>query len=262
MEMEDEDQEKPQWLESLGHPRSTKPGAWASCIRIIHPLNGQTYTEIELDQNEAAFSGAICQFQDDDAYYFVLGTAQNVVMTPRSHSAAYLRVYKFNEHGTSLEDVHTTSIEDIPYSMSAFNGRLLVGIGKMLRLYDLGKKKLLRKCESKDFPNFLMDIKTTGYRICVSDIQESIQYAKYDVNDNRLHIFADDPVSRFTSCSVLLDYDTIAGGDKFGNLFVLRLPKDVTDVVDDDPMGNVLLKDRGYLNGAPHRVFLSLPFLI
>ena len=28
-------------------------------------------------------------------------------------------------------------------------GRVLAGVGRLLRIYDLGKKKLLRKCENK-----------------------------------------------------------------------------------------------------------------
>lgn len=34
----------------------------------------------------------------------------------------------------------------------------------------------------------------------------------------------------------LLDYDSIAGADKFGNIFVLRVPSDVSDDV-DNPTG-------------------------
>lgn len=34
----------------------------------------------------------------------------------------------------------------------------------------------------------------------------------------------------------LLDYDSIAGADKFGNIFVLRVPPDVSDDV-DNPTG-------------------------
>jgi splicing factor 3B subunit 3 len=34
-------------------------------------------------------------------------------------------------------------------SLLAFQGRLLVGVGKALRLYDIGKKKLLRKAENR-----------------------------------------------------------------------------------------------------------------
>lgn len=31
----------------------------------------------------------------------------------------------------------------------AFQGRLVAGVGKALRIYDIGKKKLLRKVENK-----------------------------------------------------------------------------------------------------------------
>ena len=43
--------------------------------------------------------------------------------------------------------------------MEPFQGRLLVGVGKLLRIYDIGKKKMLRKCENKvsSFYLFLMD---------------------------------------------------------------------------------------------------------
>ena len=47
------------------------------------------------------------------------------------------------------ELVHKTSLEEIPYAMCAFQGKVLIGVGKLLRLYDLGKKKLLRKSENK-----------------------------------------------------------------------------------------------------------------
>lgn len=42
-----------------------------------------------------------------------------------------------------------TETDDIPMSLLAFQGRLVAGIGKALRIYDIGKKKLLRKAESK-----------------------------------------------------------------------------------------------------------------
>ena len=42
-----------------------------------------------------------------------------------------------------------TPVEDVPLAIAPFQGRVLVGVGKLLRIYDLGKKKLLRKCENK-----------------------------------------------------------------------------------------------------------------
>lgn len=43
-------------------------------------------------------------------------------------------------------------------------------------------------------------------------------------------------VPRFMTKTCLLDYDSIAGADKFGNIFVLRVPTDVSDDV-DNPTG-------------------------
>ncbi len=40
-------------------------------------------------------------------------------------------------------------MDDVPVAMEPFQGRLLVGVGKLLRIYDIGRKKMLRKCENK-----------------------------------------------------------------------------------------------------------------
>lgn len=45
-------------------------------------------------------------------------------------------------------------------------------------------------------------------------------------------------VPRFITKTCLLDYDSIAGADKFGNIFVLRVPADVSDDI-DNPTGTV-----------------------
>ena len=56
---------------------------------------------------------------------------------------------------------------------------------------------------------------------------------KYKRSENSLYIYADDIVPRHITCSLLMDYDTIAGGDKFGNLFMTRLPADTSTLVRD-----------------------------
>ena len=44
----------------------------------------------------------------------------------------------------------------------------------------------------------------------------------------QLYIFADDTAPRYLTSTLLLDYDTVAAGDKFGNFFTLRLPADAS----------------------------------
>jgi splicing factor 3B subunit 3 len=40
-------------------------------------------------------------------------------------------------------------LDDVPIALLAFQGRLVAGVGKALRIYDIGKKKMLRKAENK-----------------------------------------------------------------------------------------------------------------
>ena len=39
---------------------------------------------------------------------------------------------------------------------------------------------------------------------------------KYKKSENQMYIFADDTNPRWVTASEMLDYDTVAGGDKFG----------------------------------------------
>ena len=54
---------------------------------------------------------------------------------------------------------------------------------------------------------------------------------RYKKADNAFYIFADDVAPRYLSALLPLDYDTIATGDKFGNLVILRLPQEASQQV-------------------------------
>ena len=45
-------------------------------------------------------------------------------------------------------------------------------------------------------PNLIVDIKTLGNRVYVSDVQESVHYIRYRPSENQLVIFADDTYQR------------------------------------------------------------------
>ena len=141
---------------------------------------------------------------------------------------------------SALELVHKTPVEDTPYAICAYQGKVLIGVGRLLRLYDMGKKKLLRKCENKHLPSCIVNIQAYGQRVYVADVQESIHFLRYKrtTNENQLIIFADDTNPRFVTTMCLLDYDTVAVADKFGNISVLRLPHKISDDVDEDPTSN------------------------
>lgn len=149
----------------------------------------------------------------------------------------------------------------------------MVGLGPILRLYDLGKKKLLRKSENRSFPFRIYSVSTPGIpnlqfnstdmlsninatRVVVCDVQHSLLIAIYKPEDNCFYLIADDPIPRWPSCSPLpLDYDTSAVADKFGGLSILRLPSSVSEAIDSDISGARLL-DRSHLLGAPNKVII------
>jgi hypothetical protein len=56
----------------------------------------------------------------------------------------------------------------------------------------------------------------------------------------------------------ILDFDTVVGGDKFGNVFVLRLPDKVSQEVEDDITGSKAVTEMGQLNGAPYKVSIHI----
>jgi splicing factor 3B subunit 3 len=91
-------------------------------------------------------------------------------------------------------------------------------------------------------------------------MQESISYAVYKAPENRLLVFADDSQPRWTTCSTMVDYTTVAAADRFGNIFVNRLDIKVSDQVDDDPTGAGILHEKSILMGAPHKTQMLTHF--
>lgn len=67
----------------------------------------------------------------------------------------------------------------------------------------------------------IVGLQTMGQRIYVSDVQESVLFVRYKQHENQLIIFADDTHQRFCTATCILDFETVATGDKFGNVAVV-----------------------------------------
>lgn len=230
-------------------------GLWASQIRGLDPIHGHTLFKIPLVQNEAIMSMCVLKFNiaADGRYYLAVGVAKELQLNPRITNGGCIDIYKIDPTCSNIDFMHRTEIEEIPGALAGFQGRLLAGCGRILRIYDLGKKKLLRKCENKHIPYQIVNLQAMGHRVYVSDVQESVFFIRYKRAENQLIIFADDTHPRWVTATTLLDYDTIAIADKFGNMSVQRLPHSVTDDVDEDPTGTKSLWDRGLLSGASQK---------
>ncbi|KAG2555075.1 hypothetical protein PVAP13_9KG549900 [Panicum virgatum] len=161
--------------EQYGYPKAESE-RWVSCIRILDPRSRDTTCLLELQDNEAAVSICTVNFHDKEhGTLLAVGTAKGLQFWPkRTLAGGFIHIYKFVDEGKSLELLHKTQVEEVPLALCQFQGRLLAGVGSVLRLYDLGKRKLLRKCENKLFPRTIISIHTYRDRIYVGDMQEDI----------------------------------------------------------------------------------------
>lgn len=244
-------------------PVRADPGRWVSCIRVVDAVTMSTCACVELPNDEAAFSItlvplAACQ----NEWFLIVGSTQSLTHKPRAMKAAFLSTYRLACQGRQIELMHKTEVDDVPLALHAFHGRLLAGIGMHLRIYDMGTKKLLRKCQSRPFPSTIVRVSVQGHRIIVGDSQESVHYVVYKPGTNSLISFADDIMPRWTTALLMLDYDTVMAGDKFGNVYVLRIDSSTSMSSDEDPNGLMLQNERAYLMGAAHRAQVLAHFHI
>lgn len=255
MEIEGENNVK--YPHSLSGVPKPGPLKWASCIRVVDLFRLETLDLIELEDNEAAISVCHVSFRDHGNDIFIcVGVTKDMVVYPkRKTTENYIYVYRFIEETRKLELESRMRVDGLPSALAPYQGRLLVGIGSSLLIYDLGKVKsdLIKKCENSSFPNVIVTISTFGERIIVGDIQESLHYVKYNRPDNSLTIIVDDVLPRWITCSETLDYSTVAGSDKFGNIFLLRVPDKVAHF-ENDLSSSRFSWETGHRNGAPYKL--------
>lgn len=256
MELEDPSplQKVPPSLSGVPKPG---PGRWASCVRVVDLFQLETLDLVELEENQAAVSICHISFRDHGNDIFVcVGVAKDLVVYPnRRCKEGYVYVCRFVEEGRKLEFMSSMRVDGIPTALAAYQGRLLVGLGSSLMIYDLSKinNTLVKKCENSAFPSVIVTISTFGERIIVGDIQESFHYVKYNRPDNSLTIIVDDVIPRWITSAETLDYSTVAGSDKFGNIFILRVPDKVAHF-ENDLSSSRFSWESGHKTGAPYKL--------
>jgi splicing factor 3B subunit 3 len=247
--------------EDFGYPRGNR--RWASCISVVDPTGEvpEVVQTLHLENNEAAVCAAMTPFaSQDNESFLIVGTGKDMVVNPRGFSEGYLHVYRCQDGGKELEFIHKTKVEEPPQALLPFQGKLLAGIGKTLRLYDLGLRQMLRKAQGEVAAQQIVTLSTQGNRIIVGDAQQGITYAVYKPATNKIIPFVDDTVARWTTCSTMVDYESVAGGDKFGNMFIVRSPQKASEEADEEQSGLHLLNARDYLHGTPNRLNLMCHF--
>lgn len=171
-------------------------------------------------------SACVCLFPPHDGSYLVVGTAPG------------LAVYR--QEPTGLVFLHGTAVEHSPTAMVAFRNGLLVAVGTQLRIYTLGQRQLLRKCLTTvdNTSRIVRVVAMGGDRVAVGDARGSVTVLHYQPHDNRFVAIALDVVLRHVLSLCCCDYRTVAGSDKHGGVWVLRLSEEALALADEYGTGN------------------------
>lgn len=210
-----------------------------------------------------------CRFQSRSKEYLVLSTAKVVNLkpgTPVLYTDPCISIYEYSgsPFGTGLELVHSTSIPSVAHALVGYKGLLLAGTGDSVVLFDIGKKQLLRRgaCVIKNSKD-IRALAVTKDRIVVGDIKRSVTFVMVEkevidsIEEFKLLPFADEPIARSITSLTLLDYDTVAVGDRSGNLAILRCPKSVSNLSKD-----VIISKEQVANGCPYKLELLCHFYV
>jgi len=186
--------------------RNLKSSSWILGILC----EGYFPEDFELENNESAVGLNLLSFSGHEGeLILIIGTVKDLIFQPKSFSACFLYAFSFMENGTRLQLLHKTAVEDIPYCMTAFKGKLLAGIGNKLRLYDLGMKKMLKKAELKGFSTGINTIQTHGERILWVIWLILFMCWSWDQSCKLSIEFADDILPRWISAACVLDHRTM-----------------------------------------------------
>jgi len=263
-------------------------GKWASSLRLMSLLESDTSAaqgnqeeeepncavtlqEIEFTEDECATAACVANFRDPyliNTVYVAVVVARNRVVDTTSPLdrrlkqqkpiTAEIRLYKLNPEVRRLEFEHATPVESVCYALSDYHGRILAGVGATLRIYEFGRRQLLKKVEYRQaVPNAVCTLAAISDRIFVGDVQESVQLFQYKPSENRLMLLANDTVPRWMTAMCIVDYYSVFGADKFGNVFVLRLLPELSSSLENDATGGLLAD---VSTGAPHRLTVACCF--
>lgn len=162
-EDEEEDEDKATKATIIRGPYPDNGGRWGSCVRIINPSDASTLDIVELGKDEAALCCCSVQFHSRGGEALLaVGTVTGLSMHPLKHKEAHIVIYRL-VHGR-MQLLHKTPVEAPVLALAHFQGKLLCGIGKTLRLYEMGKKQLLRKTELRGMPRMVKTLQAAGDR--------------------------------------------------------------------------------------------------
>lgn len=251
---------------------------------VADKVDRKTYFVIENNHKNSSCrisvyrSGKLLNFGTDEAFISITdcvcldaqsvrfgGDESHLVM---STSNGKLKTFVVNIGKTTkgrrynLTFLHDTAVEEKVYSMIAFKDKLLISLFGNLVLYGLGRSQLLKKTITQMPPSVTKVTSIAQWedsRVAVGDIHESVTLFLYDKRADRFISIADDITKRHVTALEFLDRSTVVGGDRFGNIWVLRLPSIHERLVSDE-FPFFLSKFHNNVNSSIAKNIMECPF--
>ncbi|GCE99499.1 pre-mRNA-splicing factor rse1 [Zygosaccharomyces mellis] len=193
-------------------------------------FNSQTTnSHFEILENMRVITAAVTKFSSS-TYYLVVSTTNSQLYTFELFIRRAHKEKSQNSIGEfHLKLLHKTPTEDRVYAIIGFRDKLLIPIFGSLILYGLGKKQLLKRSISSTTASITRISSLANWknqRVAVGDNRESVTLLQFDSANNVFIPIADDVVKRHVTTLTFIDQSTVIGGDKFGNIWTLRLSRE------------------------------------
>lgn len=180
---------------------------------------------------EAALSIVSTKLGDDPSTYYVVGTA---FVNAEDKEAKLGRLIVFQWSDGKLHQVAEKEVKGAPYCMTAFNGKLLVGINSAARLFEWTQQKDFNH-DCAHFNNIMvLSLKTKGDFVLIGDMMRSINLLAYKQIEGQFEEIGRDTHPNWMTAVEILDDDVFLGAEHSFNLFVCQ--KDSTATADEDRM--------------------------
>lgn len=227
-------------------------GSWASCIQVVNHESQEIVQTIEFTENKHAVCMAMVEF--DGVLHLVVSVVKDIP------ASALMYTYKIGAD-QKLSLVHETRVDAPVTALAPFKSRLSVATGSQLRVYEMGKKQLLKKSSTN------MDILTRvnkleyleGGLFVAADASSSVIYLNFNTTTNHFEPLISDTASRAITAFTCLDKRTVAAGDKFGNIFVSRVPLEAATQMSNNVLSQ--FQDE-FLNGPSFRLLKLCDFYV
>ncbi|SMN19439.1 similar to Saccharomyces cerevisiae YML049C RSE1 Protein involved in pre-mRNA splicing [Maudiozyma saulgeensis] len=157
---------------------------------------------------------------------FSKGNNSHLIISSQNNKLLTLEIL-IKKSSFKIQLLHETDVEDRINTICEFKNMLLVPVHAKLVSYALGKKQLLKKSISNTTPSTTRIVKLVNWenkRIAVADIHESVTI--YQLHENQFVPLVSDITKRHVTTIKFLDPYSVIGGDRFGNIWMLRIPEE------------------------------------